>query len=72
MLIGTPIAICLGMSSIFTIIADAGTRPLDTVMSVVPMLVSSSSSKFVLLAIPFLFLVVILWKKLAYQKNSFV
>ena len=33
LLIGTPIAICLGMSSIFTIIADAGTRPLDTVMS---------------------------------------
>lgn len=56
MLIGTPIAICLGMSSIFTIIADAGTRPLDTVMSVVPMLVSSSSSKFVLLAIPFFIL----------------
>lgn len=56
LLIGTPIAICLGMSSIFTIIADAGTRPLDTVMSVVPMLVSSSSSKFVLLAIPFFIL----------------
>ncbi len=56
LLIGTPIAICLGISSIFTIIADAGTRPLDTIMSVVPMLVSSSSSKFVLLAIPFFIL----------------
>lgn len=56
LLIGTPIAICLGMSSVFAIIADSAGRPLDAVLSVVPMLVSSSSSKFVLLAIPFFIL----------------
>ena len=56
LLIGTPIAICLGMSSVFAIIADSASRPLDAVLSVVPMLVSSSSSKFVLLAIPFFIL----------------
>ena len=56
LLIGTPIAVCLGISSIITIIADSAGRPLEAVLSVVPMLVSSSSSKFVLLAIPFFIL----------------
>ena len=56
LLIGTPIAICLGMSSVFAIIADSAGRPMEAVLSVVPMLVSSSSSKFVLLAIPFFIL----------------
>ena len=55
LLIGTPIAICLGMSSIFTIIADAGTRPPRYCYECSSYLVSSSSSKFVLLAIPFFY-----------------
>ena len=54
--IGAPIAVCLGASSVLAMIAQGGGRPLDTIMSSLPRLVSSSTSKFVLLAIPFFIL----------------
>lgn len=53
LLIGAPIAVCLGASSIAAMIVQGAMRPLDTVMSSLPMIVSASTSKFVLLAIPF-------------------
>lgn len=56
LLIGAPIAVCLGISSVAAIIAQGAGRPLDTVMSSLPMIVSASTSKFVLLAIPFFIL----------------
>lgn len=51
--IGAPIAVCLGASSVIAMLMQGAGRPLDTVMSSLPMIVSSSTSKFVLLAIPF-------------------
>ena len=54
--IGTPIAVCLGASSVLAMIVQGAGRPLDTIMSSLPRLVSSSTSKFVLLAIPFFIL----------------
>lgn len=51
--IGAPIAVCLGASSVIAMLMQGSGRPLDTVMSSLPMIVSSSTSKFVLLAIPF-------------------
>lgn len=56
LLIGAPIAACLGASSVLAMIAQGAGRPLDTIMSSLPRLVSSSTSKFVLLAIPFFIL----------------
>lgn len=56
LLIGAPIAICLGVSSVLAMIAQGAGRPLETVMSSLPMIVSASTSKFVLLAIPFFIL----------------
>lgn len=56
LLMGTPIAVCLGISSMAAMIAQGAGRPLDTVMSSLPMIVSASTSKFVLLAIPFFIL----------------
>ena len=53
---GAPIATCLGMSSVAAILAQGGGKPIDAVMSVLPRLCSSASSKFVLLAIPFFIL----------------
>lgn len=53
---GAPIAICLGMSSVAAILVQGSGKPLDAVMSVLPRLCSSASSKFVLLAIPFFIL----------------
>ena len=53
---GAPIATCLGMSSVAAILVQGGGKPIDAVMSVLPRLCSSSSSKFVLLAIPFFIL----------------
>ena len=52
LLIGAPIAVCLGISSVAAMIAQGAGRPLETVMSSLPMIVSASTSKFVLLAIP--------------------
>ena len=51
--IGAPIAVCLGASSVLAMLVQGAGRPLDTIMISLPMLVSSSTSKFVLLAIPF-------------------
>ena len=53
---GAPIAVCLGMSSVGAILAQGAGKPLDAIMSVLPSLCSSASSKFVLLAIPFFIL----------------
>lgn len=53
---GAPIAVCLGMSSVAAILVQGAGKPLEAVMSVLPRLCSSSSSKFVLLAIPFFIL----------------
>ena len=50
---GAPIAVCLGMSSVGAILTQGAGKPLDAIMSVLPRLCSSASSKFVLLAIPF-------------------
>ena len=53
---GAPIATCLGMSSVAAILVQGAGKPIDAVMSVLPRLCSSASSKFVLLAIPFFIL----------------
>ena len=53
---GAPIAVCLGMASVVAILALGACKPLDAIMSVLPRLCSSASSKFVLLAIPFFIL----------------
>ena len=57
--IGTPIAICLGVSSVGAMLIQGLqgiSRPIDVIMGTLPRLVSSSTSKFVLLAIPFFIL----------------
>lgn len=56
LILGAPIAICLGMSSVGAILVQGAGKPLDAIMSVLPRLCSSASSKFVLLAIPFFIL----------------
>ncbi|MGN1009089.1 MAG: TRAP transporter large permease [Butyricicoccus sp.] len=50
---GAPIAVCLGMSSVAAILVQGIGKPLVAVMSVIPRICAASSSKFVLLAIPF-------------------
>ena len=54
--LGAPIAVCLGMSSVSAILVQGAGKPLEAIMSVLPRLCSSASSKFVLLAIPFFIL----------------
>ena len=56
LIMGAPIAICLGVSSIIAMLVQGAGRPLDTVMSAMPQMFSSSMSKFVLLAIPYFIL----------------
>lgn len=56
LLIGTPIAVCLGSSSLITMLVQGAGKPLDAVMAALPRIVSASTSKFVLLAIPFFIL----------------
>ena len=56
LLVGTPIAICLGVSSVFGMLIDGAGRPLDTIMTMLPRIFSSATSKFVLLAVPFFIL----------------
>ncbi|MBM6829207.1 TRAP transporter large permease subunit [Anaerotignum lactatifermentans] len=56
LLIGTPIAICLGISSMVAMIVQGAGRPIEVVLGTLPQLVSASTSKFVLLAIPFFIL----------------
>lgn len=50
---GAPIATCLGLSSVAAIVAQGYGKPMEAVLSVLPRLCGSASSKFVLLAIPF-------------------
>ena len=50
---GAPIAVCLGMSSVAAMLVQGAGKPIVAVMSVLPRNCSASSSKFVLLAIPF-------------------
>lgn len=54
--IGTPIAICLGVSSLAAMLVQGAGHPVSTIMSSLPQLFSASTSKFVLLAIPFFIL----------------
>ncbi len=56
LVLGAPIAICLGMSSVAAILVQGAGKPIEAIMSVLPRLCSSASSKFVLLAIPFFIL----------------
>ncbi len=50
---GAPIGVCLGMSSVAAIMVQGAGKPIVAIMSVVPRICAASSSKFVLLAIPF-------------------
>lgn len=50
---GAPIAVCLGMPSVAAMLVQGAGKPIVAVMSVLPRICSASSSKFVLLAIPF-------------------
>lgn len=50
---GAPIVVCLGMSSVAAMLVQGAGKPIVAVMSVLPRICSASSSKFVLLAIPF-------------------
>lgn len=56
LLMGTPIAVCLGSSSVAAMLVDGAGKPLDTILTTLPRIFSSSTSKFVLLAIPFFIL----------------
>lgn len=56
LLIGAPIAVCLGVSSVLTMLVQGAGRPIVTIMSSLPQLFAASTSKFVLLAIPFFIL----------------
>ncbi len=56
LLIGTPIAVCLGVSSVIAMLVQGVGRPVETIMSSLPQMFSASTSKFVLLAIPFFIL----------------
>ena len=52
LLLGTPIAVCLGVSSILAMLVLGAGRPVSVVLGTVPQLVSAATSKSVLLAIP--------------------
>ena len=56
LLLGTPIAVCLGISSILSMLVLGAGRPVSVVLGTVPQLVSAATSKSVLLAIPFFIL----------------
>lgn len=56
LILGAPIAICLGVSSVAAMLVQGTGRPLVTIMSSLPQLFAASTSKFVLLAIPFFIL----------------
>ena len=56
LLLGTPIAVCLGVSSILAMLVLGAGRPVSVVLGTVPQLVSAAASKSVLLAIPFFIL----------------
>ena len=54
--LGAPIAVCLGSSSILAMLVQGAGHPVSTIMSSLPRIFSASTSKFVLLAIPFFIL----------------
>ena len=56
LLLGAPIATCLGISSVAAMIALGAGRSLDVVLGTVPQLVSAAITKSVLMAIPFFIL----------------
>ena len=56
LLLGTPIAVCLGVSSILAMLVLGAGRPVSVILGTVPQLVSAATSKSVLLAIPFFIL----------------
>ena len=56
LLLGTPIAVCLGVSSILAMLVLGAGPPVSVVLGTVPQLVSAATSKSVLLAIPFFIL----------------
>ncbi|MDO5112085.1 MAG: TRAP transporter large permease [Clostridia bacterium] len=56
LLCGVPIAACLGVSSVAAMLVQGAGHPVSTIMSSLPRLFSASTSKFVLLAIPFFIL----------------
>ena len=56
LLIGAPIAICLGMSSVSATLVMGAGRSLNVVLGTVPQLVSAAITKSVLMAIPFFIL----------------
>lgn len=56
LLIGAPIATCLGISSILSMLVLGAGRSVSVVLGTVPQLVSAATSKTVLLAIPFFIL----------------
>lgn len=56
LLIGTPIAACLGISSVMAMLVLGAGRSVSVVLGTVPQLVSAATSKSVLLAIPFFIL----------------
>lgn len=56
LLIGTPIAMCLGVSSVTAMLVMGAGRSMDIVLGTVPQLVSAAITKSVLMAIPFFIL----------------
>ena len=56
LILGAPIAICLGVSSVAAMLVQGAGRPILTIMSGLPQLFAAATSKFVLLAIPFFIL----------------
>lgn len=56
LILGAPIAICLGVSSVAAMLVQGAGRPIVTIMSGLPQLFAAATSKFVLLAIPFFIL----------------
>ena len=56
LLIGAPIAVCLGISSVASMLVMGAGRSVSVVLGTVPQLVSAATSKTVLLAIPFFIL----------------
>lgn len=56
LLIGAPIAVCLGMSSVSAMLVMGAGRSIDIVLGTVPQLVSAAITKSVLMAIPFFIL----------------
>ena len=70
LILGTPIAVCLGSSSVLAMLAQGAGRPVDTIMSSLPFLFSASTSKFVLLAIPFFILAGNIMEKAAAEQAA--